>query len=226
MKCNYCKLYKKHIREADLQDRFQKKFDKISKTIEIEKDTYWNRFIKLKEILAEYGYIEGDYPTEKGVMTAAFRAENELYLAELLFNGVFDDLNYSELAAVVCAITTEEDRVFARPRLKLSKNVKNAVFKARDVLKKIHQSQKDKGIDIFMNWNPKFSAYLEFWINGGEWNDMFVGDEFSEGDVVRAFKRTIDVLRQFCTIKDIPDEIAKNASLAIDCINRDPIKED
>ena len=77
-----------------------------------------------------------------------------------------------------------------------------------------------------MNWNPKFSAYLEFWINGGEWNDMFVGDEFSEGDVVRAFKRTIDVLRQFCTIKDIPDEIAKNASLAIDCINRDPIKED
>jgi superfamily II RNA helicase len=51
-------------------------------------------------------------------------------------------------------------------------------------------------------------------------------DEFSEGDLVRAFKRTIDVLRQFCTISGIPPEIAKNASLAIDCINRDPIKED
>ena len=226
MKCNYCKLYKKHIKEAELKERFQKKFDKISKTIEFEKDTYWNRFIKLKEILAEYGYIQNDYPTEKGILTAALRAENELYLAELLFNGVFDGLDFPELAAVVCAITTEEDRIFTRPRLALSKPVKSAIFKAKDVLKKIHQSQKDKNIDIFMNWNPKFSAYIEFWINGGEWNEMFVDDEFSEGDLVRAFKRTIDVLRQFCTISGIPPEIAKNASLAIDCINRDPIKED
>ncbi len=226
IKCNYCKLYKKHIREAELQERFQKKYDKITRAIDYEKDAYWHRFLKLKDILTEYGYIEEDYPTEKGVMTAAFRAENELYLAELLFNGVFDGLNLSELAAVVCAITTEEDRIFSRSKMRLSKNVKNAVFKARDVLKKIHQSQKDRGLDIFMNWNPKFSPYIEFWINGGEWNDMFVDEEFSEGDVVRAFKRTIDVLRQFCTIKGVPEEIAKNASLAIDCINRDPIKED
>lgn len=226
IKCNYCKLYKKHIREIELRDRFQKKLDKISKTIEIEKDTYWNRFLSLKNILTKYNYLENDYPTEKGVLTGALRAENELYLAELLFNGVFDNLNFSELAAVVCAVTTEEDRIFARPRMRLSKNVKDAVFKARDVLKKIHHTQKENGVDIFMNWNPKFSAYIEFWINGGEWNDMFIDDEFSEGDVVRAFKRTIDVLRQFCTISGVPDEIAKNASLAIDCINRDPIKED
>ncbi len=226
IKCNYCKIYKKHIRELELRERFQKKLDKISRAIEFEKDMYWNRFLKLKEILTQYGYLENDYPTQKGILAACFRAENELYLAELLFNGIFDGLDLSELAATVCAITTEEDRIFTRPRLKLSKNVKDAIFKARDVLKKIHNTQKDKGIDIFMNWNPKFSAYLEFWINGGEWNDMFVDEEFSEGDVVRAFKRTIDVLRQFCTIDGIPPEIAKNASLAIDCINRDPIKED
>jgi len=226
IKCNYCKLYKKHIKALDLVSRFQKKLSKISKTIEIEKDTYWNRFIKLKDILTQYGYLENDYPTEKGVVTGALRAENELYLAELLFNGIFDNLNYSELAAVVCAITTEEDRIFTRPRLKISKNAKNAIFKARDIVKKIHQSQKEQDIDIFMNWNPKFSAYIEYWINGGEWEDMFVEEEFSEGDVVRAFKRTIDVLRQFCSIKGIPDEIVKQAGIAIDCINRDPIKED
>ncbi len=225
-KCNYCKLYKKHIKEIELQGRFEKKLEKIKKTIEFEKDTYWNRFIKLKEILTQYGYIEDNYPTDKGIMTGAFRAENELYLAELLFNGIFDNLNYSELAAVVCAISTEEDRIFSRPRLKISKNVKSSIFRAREILKKIHQSQKEKGIDVFMNWNPKFSAYIEFWINGGEWSEMFIDDEFSEGDLVRAFKRTIDVLRQFCTIKNIPSEIANNASLAIDCINRDPIKED
>ena len=226
IKCNYCKLYKKHIRELELKDRFQKKLEKINKAIEFEKDTYWNRFLKLKDILTEFGYLENDYPTEKGIMTAALRAENELYLAELINNGIFNNLDFPELAAAVCAVTTEEDRIFARPNIRMSRNVKDAIFRARDILKKIHQSQKNKGIDIFMNWNPKFSGYIEHWINGGEWDDMFVEDEFSEGDLVRAFKRTIDVLRQFCTINGIPDGVAKNASLAIDCINRDPIKED
>jgi len=226
IKCNYCKIYKKHIRELELRDRFQKKLDKITRAIEFEKDAYWNRFLKLKDILTEYKYLENDYPTEKGIIAAALRAENELYLAELINNGIFDGLEFAELAAVVCAVTTEEDRTFSRPTLRISKNAKNAIFKARDILKKIHQSQKNKGIDIFMNWNPKFSAFIEFWINGGEWDEMFVDDDFSEGDVVRAFKRTIDVLRQLCTISGVPDDIAKNASLAIDCINRDPIKED
>jgi len=226
IKCNYCKLYKKHIKDLEFKERLQKRYDKLSKAIEIEKDAYWNRFLKLKDILTQYGYLENDYPTEKGIITGALRAENELYLAELLFNGVFSNLDFAELASSVCAVTTEEDRIFTRSRLQLSKNVKNSIFKARDILKKIHHSQKDKDIDVYMNWNPRFSPFIEFWINGGEWDEMFVDDEFSEGDLVRAFKRTIDVLRQFCTIADIPDEIAKNASLAIDCINRDPIKED
>ncbi len=226
IKCNYCKLYKKHIKELEAKERLEKKLSKISSAIEFEKDAYWHRFIKLKDILTQYGYLENDYPTEKGIITAALRSENELYLAELLFNGVFDGLDLAQLASAVCCVTTEEDRIFTRPRLKLSKEVKNSIFRARDVLKKIHQTQKEKGVDIYMNWNPKFSAYIEFWINGGEWDEMFVDEEFSEGDLVRSFKRTIDVLRQFCTINGIPVDIAKNASLAIDCINRDPIKEE
>ena len=39
IKCNYCKLYKKHIKELELQERFRKKLDKINKAIEFEKDT-------------------------------------------------------------------------------------------------------------------------------------------------------------------------------------------
>ncbi|MDD3593131.1 MAG: DEAD/DEAH box helicase [Candidatus Gastranaerophilales bacterium] len=226
IKCNYCKMYKKHIREADLQERFEKKREKIKAVIETQKDIYWNRFVKLKEILGEYQYVESDFPTECGFTTSCLRTENELYLAELIFKGIFNNLNHSELAGIVCAISTEDDRMAMRSRLRYSSNVKNSIYRARDIMRKIERSQKEKGIENMMNLNPKFSAFIEHWINGCEWEELFIDGEFSEGDVVRAFKRTIDVLRQLCTVANIPQELANTARLAIDLINRDPIKED
>ena len=47
-----------------------------------------------------------------------------------------------------------------------------------------------------------------------------------EGDIVRTFKRVIDVLRQFCTITGIPEELAFTAREAINLINRSPIDID
>ena len=88
---------------------------------------------------------------------------------------------------------------------------------------KIHEITNEK---IILSQNPTSSndrSYVKITV---EIVAAYHTEEFSEGDLVRAFKRTIDVLRQFCTIDGIPPEIAKNASLAIDCINRDPIKED
>ena len=95
-----------------------------------------------------------------------------------------------------------------------------------NILKNVHKSQKNKNVECYMNLNAKYSGLIERWIDGAEWEDLFADNDYSEGDVVRAFKRSVDVLRQFCTISGIDEEIAKNASLAIDCINRDPIKED
>lgn len=40
--------------------------------------------------------------------TAAIRAENELFLSEIIFSGVLDTLKPDELASVICAITTED----------------------------------------------------------------------------------------------------------------------
>ena len=47
-----------------------------------------------------------------------------------------------------------------------------------------------------------------------------------EGDIVRSFKRVVDVLRQFCTISNIPEEIVFTAREAIDLIQRSPIDID
>ena len=48
----------------------------------------------------------------------------------------------------------------------------------------------------------------------------------SEGDIVRCFKRVIDVLRQFCTISNIPEDLVFTAREAIDLIQKSPIDID
>ena len=46
------------------------------------------------------------------------------------------------------------------------------------------------------------------------------------GDVVRCFKRVIDVLRQFTTIDNVPESLVFTAREAIDAIQREPIDID
>ena len=55
---------------------------------------------------------------------------------------------------------------------------------------------------------------------------MFEDSEVSQGDVVRTFKRTIDVLRQLLILDNINENIKQNALDAIKLINIEPINVD
>ena len=58
------------------------------------------------------------------------------------------------------------------------------------------------------------------------WNEIFADTEFSEGDVVRTFKRTIDLLRQFTIIDGIDTGLAECAKETIKLINEEPVNVD
>ena len=55
---------------------------------------------------------------------------------------------------------------------------------------------------------------------------MFSDTDVSQGDVVRTFKRTIDVLRQLTIVENINPDIASKAKDAIKLINVEPINVD
>ena len=47
-----------------------------------------------------------------------------------------------------------------------------------------------------------------------------------EGDIVRAFKRVVDVLRQLTVIDNVPEALVFTAKEAIDKIQRPPVDMD
>ena len=157
---------------------------------------------------------------------SAIRAENELFVAEIIFSGILDDLKPDELASVICAITTEDLRADVYPELPISKGTRKALNQIKNIRRRISIVQRDNDIETEMYINSYYSPLIEYWVNGGEWSELIEQIGAGEGDIVRSFKRTIDVLRQLTVIPNVSENLVETARSAIDAIQRSPIDID
>ncbi len=230
--CNFCKAYKKHKKELEILARYEKKARQLRKEIEFQKDIFWQKFLAHKNILERVGDLEDNYPTEKGRVTMALRSENELYLSQIILSGLLDNLDKAELASVVCALASEEmrgkdDNVVIPP----CTNVRKTLGKIKEIKRKIFLLERDENIENPMNLHSQFSSMIEYWVNSDfegnnsfeAFEQMIADSQFSAGDLVRAFKRTVDILRQIMSVENVSESLETTARAAIRSINREPI---
>ncbi len=214
------------MKDLQILQRFEKKYESLSKKIEIEKDIYWKKFLNHKAVLEQFGYLENNYPNEKGKLCSSIRSENELYIAEILLSGVLDDLTPSQLSAVVCALITEDLRGDVFPTQTVTSSVRKALGTIKNIRRKIAIVQRDYDIDTEMYINSFYSPLIEMWVEGTSWEEISEMSESSEGDVVRVFKRTVDVLRQISSAEYISPVLNQTAKDAVKAILREPIDVD
>jgi len=224
--CDTCKVFRKHMKDIEVLERYEIKQKSLIKQIEMEKDIFWNKFLAHRQVLMEFGYLKEDYPTDRGVMASQIRAENELFISEIIYSHVLESLSPAELASVVCAITTEDLRIENFPQIPISPETRKALNQIKNIKRNIEKTQKDNSIETPMYINSYFSALIEMWVNGAEWETIVNQVEMGEGDIVRIFKRTVDVLRQFCAISNVPESLVFTAREAITGILREPINVD
>ena len=67
---------------------------------------------------------------------------------------------------------------------------------------------------------------IELWVEGAQWETITESMDIGEGDIVRAFKRVVDVLRQLTVIDNVPEALVFTAREAIDKIQRPPVDFD
>ena len=223
--CDNCKLYKKHSKNVEVLSRFSVRLKKLEKEIDRQRDIFWNKFLAHRNVLIEMGYLIDDYPTERGVTTAQIRSENELFIAEIIFSNILENLTPSQLAAVVCAVTTEDLRIDI-PYLPISEPVRKTLNLIRNIRRKVEKVQNKYLVDAPMYINPYFSSLIELWVDGAEWETITEQIDMGEGDIVRSFKRVVDVLRQFTTIANVPEALVFTAREAIEKILREPVDVD
>ncbi len=224
-KCDTCKLYKKHSKNIEILSRFSIRLSKLDKEIEKQRDIFWNKFLAHRSVLVDFGYLKDDYPTEHGITTSQVRSENELFIAEIIFSKVLENLTPSQLAAVICAITTEDLRIDI-PYIPVSEPVRKTLNLIRNIRRRVEKMQNRYSVDAPMYINPYFSSLIELWVEGTEWDSITEQIDMGEGDIVRSFKRVVDVLRQFTIIDNVPEALVFTSREAINKILREPVNVD
>ena len=86
----------------------------------------------------------------------------------------------------------------------------------KNIKRKLEKAQIRHSVEDPMYINAYFSSLIELWVEGAEWETITEQVEVGEGDIVRSFKRVIDVLRQFTTVSNVPEALAFTAREAID----------
>ena len=224
--CEICRGYKKHMKNLEIINRYEKRYKETCKNIEKQKDIYWNKFLAHKEVLERMGYITNGSPSQSGITCSMIRAENELFISEIILRGVLDELKPSELASVICALVTEDLRADVYPNQPISRNTRQALNKIKEIRKKIAIIQRDYDINTEMYINSYYSPLMEQWVMGTPWEDIAKQAESSEGDIVRIFKRTVDLLRQLTILPNISEELKQSAKEAITSILKEPVDAD
>ena len=206
--------------------KLQDKLKIINKYYEEQEHFYWNQFLKLCGILSKRGYIKNNFPTEEGVMAASLRGENIVLITEVLLNCDFKKLSPGEFAACISSLAIDESRPRTYTKARPSHNVDSAFVSIQKISRDLVKLQKDNRIEISANVNPLLSGLIQLWCKEEtRWEDLLHMTNLDEGDLVRAGRRTMDLLRHIKNAPYLKLEIANLAKQAFELMDKEPIKE-
>lgn len=226
MPCHGCPVQKPCSKQGSRIEHLEKRIKEINRRLDKETGKYWRTFEALTHILRLQGYLDGDKPSKLGQMAACIRGTNELFLTDVVVSGLFENLRPWELASVLTALVQEEGRGgHEMQRIRLAPAVEKTLFEADKLGRKIKRLQRDFDVDIAVEFSPHFSQLTEMWAQGASWQQIRLATNFDEGDVVRAFRRTLDICRQYMRAEGMPDHIVNLCREVEALINRDEVKE-
>ncbi|MBM4440418.1 MAG: DEAD/DEAH box helicase [Candidatus Rokubacteria bacterium] len=199
-------------------------------TLETVRGAYWQEFLAVAEVLEQFGALHDRALTPKGRLVAGLRHDNELLLAEAVSRGVLDDLTLAE-AAAVCSALTEESRsgdpnvarTFLRKRPKLRRRFEELTQTADSVF----QAQRARHLGMPVSVHPGFMPSVYRWASGDDDWIGIVQQEFGghEGDLIRAMRRLIDVLRQLAESAEVRQDTRHILHQAVRVIDRGVVLE-
>jgi ATP-dependent RNA helicase HelY len=159
---------------------------------------YRRRMHALRGVLGELGFLEGDVPTEKGLLASRIYGENSLIITQAIADGWLEELTPAELAASLVMVTAEDrNRDRARPRRRFPTSaIALAQKRLRIIYYRFSAREKDRGEE---NFRPLSGDYVNFtydWCSGRPLTEIQAPADIELGDAIKALKGLYSALRQ------------------------------
>ncbi len=194
------------------------------------RNAYWQEFCRVVSVLERFGAVQDNKLLAKGQLIAGFRHDNELLVAEMVDRGVLEDTTLAE-AAALCSCLIEESRsgdsavarVFLKKRPKLKRKLQDLEAVAHTVL----EVQRHHHLPMPVGVSTGFMPSVFRWASGDDDWSGIVEDSFGghEGDLIRALRRLIDLLRQLGEAAEVPPALAALLGRAARVVDRGIVLE-
>jgi len=191
---------------------------------------YWQEFLQVVETLEQFGAVRDNKLEPKGRLIAGLRHDNELLVAESVTQGIFHDVTAAE-AAAICSMLIEEarsgDPAVARVFLKKRSKLKRKLDQLARIADTVHEAQRARHIAMPVGVHPGFMPSVFRWASGeDDWSGV-VEESFGghEGDLIRAMRRLIDLLRQIGEAEEVSAETGRLLIQAARMIDRGIVLE-
>ncbi|PYN45314.1 MAG: hypothetical protein DME00_22730, partial [Candidatus Rokuibacteriota bacterium] len=119
--------------------------------LEALRGAYWQEFLRVVEVLEQFGAVRERQLEGKGRLIAGLRHDNELLVAEGVAHGVFNDVSGAEAAAVCSALIEEArsgDPALARAFMKKRTKLKRKLDQLMRVADTVHEAQRARHLRI------------------------------------------------------------------------------
>jgi superfamily II RNA helicase len=198
--------------------------------LEAFRNAYWQEFCRVVTVLERFGAVQDGKLLAKGQLIAGFRHDNELLVAEMVDRGILEDTTLAE-AAALCSCLIEESRsgdsAVARLFLKKRPKLKRKLTELEGVAHTVLEVQRHHHLPMPVGVSTGFMPSVFRWASGEDDWAGIVEESFGghEGDLIRALRRLIDLLRQLAEAPEVPPALASLLGRAARVVDRGIVLE-
>ena len=195
-----------HLRRAERTDRLRRETAGLQRRVEQRTNTVAKTFDRVRAVLAELGYLDGDRLTEVGRMLGRIYTEQDLLVAECLRAGVWDGLAPAELAAAVSTLVYEPrgggDDATAVAEVPGRPALRDAVAAGGEAYARLAEVESAHHLSFLRPPELGFAAAAYAWASGRSLERVLTeaGPELTAGDFVRWMRQLIDLLDQIAQL--------------------------
>ncbi|MBZ0160992.1 DEAD/DEAH box helicase [Candidatus Methylomirabilis sp.] len=193
-------------------------------------DSYWEQFLRVVTILQHFGYLEDGRLGAEGRLIASLRHDNELLVARVAFSGLMDGLLPEELAALLSCLVEEPrgtEQAAAKLFLRDQAHLRRRVKTLDELSQEVDRVQRSYHVGLPVSMHTTYLAAAHRWASGEDDWLALVEQSFGghEGDLIRAFRRLIDLCRQLEESPELPVELTRTLSRATAMLDRGIVLE-
>lgn len=194
-------------------EKLEIKHTQRSEILEALQNAYWQEFCRVVELLERFDAVKTGTLLPKGRLIASLRHDNELLVAEVIHRGILVDVTLAE-AAALCSCLIEESRsgdsVIARRFLRKRPRLRKKLHDLEALAETVLEAQRAHRLSPPCSVHPGFMPAIYRWASGDDDWAGIVAEDFGghEGDLIRAFRRLIDLLRQLAEAPAVPVSLA------------------